>query len=240
MGLKESGQIGGAPRAPDQSRHRLARGARLAVRSDRRTRHLQDHRRRQDLEEDAVRRQRARRARHRGRLAEPERALRGDLSRLPQGLGHHQRRSGRQGRHLQVDRRRRHVEEGQRRSAVEADRQDRSRHRAQQPEGALRDDRSARQRRRTLQVERRRRDVDARQQQPAAARAAVLLQLRQRQSEERERGLRQRARVPQVDRRRQDVHRDGDAARRQPRHVDQSGQPGHHPAGQRRRRQRAR
>ena len=45
-----------------------------------------------------------------------------------------------------------------RRPAGEADRQDRSRHRAQQPQGALRDDRSAGQRRRALPVERRRRD----------------------------------------------------------------------------------
>ena len=91
----------------------------------------------------------------------PDVALRRDLSGLPQGLGHHQRRSGRQGRHLQVGRRRRDMEEDQRRPAIEADRQDRSRHRAQQPQGALRDDRGARQRRRPLPLERRRRELDA-------------------------------------------------------------------------------
>ena len=83
-------------------------------------------------------------------------------------------------RHLQVDRRRRDVEEDQRRPARQVDRQDRHRHRAQQSEGALRDGRSAGQRRRPLPLERRRRIVDARQQQPAPARAAVLLPLRRR------------------------------------------------------------
>ena len=49
-------------------------------------------------------------------------------------------------------------------------------------------------------------ELGARQQQPAPARAAVLLPLRQRQSEERKRSVGQRARPAQVDRRRQDVH----------------------------------
>ena len=85
-----------------QHQHGVAGGARLAVRPQRRTRHLQDHRRRQDLEEDAVRQQRDRRARHRGGLGESRHPLRRDVSRLPQGLGHHQRRPRERGRHLQV------------------------------------------------------------------------------------------------------------------------------------------
>ena len=101
-----------------QHQHGVARGARLAVRSERRARHLQDHRRRQDVEEDAVREQRDRRPRHRSRLGESRHPLRGDVSRLPQGLGHHQRRSRQRRRHLQVHRRRRDVEEDQRRPAV--------------------------------------------------------------------------------------------------------------------------
>ena len=50
------------------------------------------------------------------------------------------------------------MEEDHRRPAGEADRQDRSRHRAQQSEGALRDGRGAGPRRRALPVERRRRE----------------------------------------------------------------------------------
>ena len=66
--------------------------------------------------------------------------------------------------------------------------------------------------------------VDAGQQQPAPARAAVLLPLRDGQSEERKRSVGQRARPAQVHRRRQDLDHGGDAARRQPRHVVQPGQ----------------
>ena len=58
MGLKDAGPDRHRHRPPDQSRHRVARGARLAVRAERRARRLQDDRRRQDLEEDAVREQR--------------------------------------------------------------------------------------------------------------------------------------------------------------------------------------
>ena len=90
---------------------RVARRARLAVRPERRARHLQDHRRRQDVEEDAVRRTTrpaAATSKSTGRTRHP---LRGDVPRLPQGLGHHQRRPGGRRRHLQVDRRRRDLEE---------------------------------------------------------------------------------------------------------------------------------
>ena len=93
MGLKDAGQIGSIVDPPDQPRRRLARGARVAVRAERRARHLQDDRRRQDVEEDAVRQRRDRRPRRRGQLREPERALCRHVSRLPQGLGHHFRRS---------------------------------------------------------------------------------------------------------------------------------------------------
>ena len=124
---------------PLQHQHGVAGGARLAVRSQRRTRHLQDHRWRQDLEEDAVREQPDRRSRYRGGLGESRHPLRGDVQGLPQGLGHHQWRAGVRGRHLQVDRRRRDMEEDHSGSSGRPHRQDRHRHLAQQPEGALRD-----------------------------------------------------------------------------------------------------
>ena len=60
---------------------------------------------------------------------------------------------------------------------------------------------------RALPLERRRRVVDARQQQPAPARAAVLLPLRHGQPQERERSVGERARPAQERGRRQDVHR---------------------------------
>ncbi len=74
------------------------------------------------------------------------------------------------------------------------------------PRVALRDGRSARHRRRPLPLQRRRRIVGARQQQPAPARAAVLLPLRQRQPEERKRSVGERARPAEIQRRRQDLH----------------------------------
>ncbi len=75
-----------------QHQHGVAGGARLALWPERRTRRVQDHRRWDDLEEDAVHQQRDRRARHRGGLGESRHPLRGGLPRLPQRLGHHQRR----------------------------------------------------------------------------------------------------------------------------------------------------
>ncbi len=89
---------------------------------------------------------------------------------------------------------------------ADAHRQDRSRHRPQQSERALRDGRGARQRGRPLSLERRRRELDDGERQPAPARAAVLLPLRERQPQERERGVGERARPAPLDRRRQDLH----------------------------------
>ena len=75
--------------------------------------------------------------------ANPERALCRHVPRLPQRLGHHQRRPGERRRHLQVDGRRRDVDEAVERPAVHADRQDRHRHRAQSTGDRLRDGRGA-------------------------------------------------------------------------------------------------
>ena len=52
-------------------------------RAERRARHLQEHRRRQDLEEDAVPRQQDRRRRHRDRSAQSQRHVRGVVGGLP-------------------------------------------------------------------------------------------------------------------------------------------------------------
>jgi hypothetical protein len=69
------------------------------------------------------------------------------------GLGHHQRRSRERRRHLQVDRRRRHVEAHHQRVAEGPDRQDRHRDRAQQSARALCDGRGARQPGRAVPIE---------------------------------------------------------------------------------------
>ena len=85
------------------------------------------------------------------------------------------------------------------------DRQGVGRRRAVESEGRLRAGRGGRREGRALPIGRQRRELDARQQQPVAARAAVLFQQGIRQPEGRERGVRHRALVPPVDRRRQDV-----------------------------------
>ena len=64
VGFRDAQQHLEDPHPPDQSRHRLRRGVRQARRAERRARRLQDHRRRQDLEEGAVPRQQDRRRRH--------------------------------------------------------------------------------------------------------------------------------------------------------------------------------
>ena len=151
----------------------------------------------------------------------PDEVYAGDVPRLPQGLGHHQRRAGQRGRHLQVHRRRHEMGEALGRAAAAAHRQDRHRRGAEQAEHRLRHGRGARARGRPLSIGRQRRDVGDREQQPAPARAAVLLPLRRRQPEERERGLGERTRPLEIHRRRQDVRGDAHAARRQPRHLVQ-------------------
>ena len=131
----------------------------------------------------------------RDQLLEPERALRRDVSRLPQGLGHHQRRSRDRGRHLQVDRRRRHVERSSRRGCRRrSSARSTSTSRAASPttvyamveapgaEGGLyrSNDSGA--------------TLEAGEQRGEPALASVLLPLRRRQPEEPERSLGQRAR----------------------------------------------
>jgi hypothetical protein len=93
-GLKDAGQIGSHRRPPDQPRHRWLAALGSPFGPNERARRLQDDRRRQDLDENAVRQRAHRRSRRRDELVQPERAVRRDVPRLPQGLGHHQRRAG--------------------------------------------------------------------------------------------------------------------------------------------------
>ena len=196
-----------------QPRHRVGGRGRLAVRPHRHAGRLQDHRRREDLGPHAVREPGNRGARGRHQPGESRRSVRRDVPRLPQGLGHHQRRAGQRGRHLQVHRRRHEMGEALGRAAAAADRQDRHRRGTEQAEHRLRHGRGARARGRPLSIGRQRRDVGDREQHHAPARAAVLLPLRRRQPEERERGLGERTRPLEIHRRRQDVRGDPHAAR---------------------------
>ena len=76
--------------------------------TERRARRLQDHRRRQDVEADAVPRQQDRRGRARLRPEERERRLHRAVGIAALPVGHVERRSGQ--RPVQVDRRRRELE----------------------------------------------------------------------------------------------------------------------------------
>ena len=95
------------PHPPDQSRHRLRRRLRPLRRGQRRARRLQDHRRRQDVEEGAVPQREDRRRRHRDRPPQPERDVRGDVGGVPRRVPDVERRPRQ--RPVQVDRRRRDV-----------------------------------------------------------------------------------------------------------------------------------
>ena len=227
MGLKESGQIGGIKVHPVQHQHRVAGGARLAVRPERRARRLQDHRRRQDVEEDAVRQQRDRRPRHRGRLGESRHALRRRCTRASARAG----TSSAAARPAKAASTSRPTAARRGSTSPTACRKDligkididiaRSNPRvlyamveALGNQGGLYRSNDAGE------------TWTLRQQQPAPARAAVLLPLRQRQPEERERSLGQRARACSKSTDGGKTFTVGrDAARRQPRHVVQPRQP---------------
>ncbi len=91
-------------RAPQGSEHRLRRGRRPPLRAESGAWRLQDDRRRQDLDEHEVHRQRHRLHRSRDAPDQPEHAVRGVVSAAPAALGLQRRRAGQ--RHL-ADRRRR-------------------------------------------------------------------------------------------------------------------------------------
>ena len=88
---------------------RLRRGAGTALGAGRRPRPVQDHRRRQDVEGGADDQREHRRHRHRARSVEPRHAVRGVVSAPAPRLHAHRRRPGVGD--LQIDRRRRDVDE---------------------------------------------------------------------------------------------------------------------------------
>ena len=91
-------------RPPEGSEHRLRRGARAPVRAEPRARPLQDDRRRQDLDEHQVHRQRHRLHRRGDGSVEPERAVRRVVPAPADAVGLQRRRPGQ--RPLEDDRRR--------------------------------------------------------------------------------------------------------------------------------------
>ena len=97
---------------PRRQQHRARRGAGSALRPRRRSRRLQDDRRRRDLEAGAQGRRRHGRQRPRDGRDRSQDAVRVDVSAPALAVLHERRRSGQ--RHLEVDRRRRHVDESSR------------------------------------------------------------------------------------------------------------------------------
>ncbi len=171
-------------RAPDQPRRRVARRARLAVRAERRARHLQDDRRRQDLEEDAVRQRRDRRPRRRGQLRPtPTSSMPACIAasaRAGTSFPEVPRREG--GIYKSVDGGETWTKLSSGLPSTLIGKIDIGVARSQ-PSHGLRDGGGARQRRRAVQVRRCRRVVEARERRGEPAHAAVLLPLRRRQSE---------------------------------------------------------
>ena len=104
-GLRDSRHIAPHRAPPDQPRHRLRRRARSPVGTESRARSLQVGRRRQDVAQRAVRRQRHRRRRCGDRSVGSEGDVRRGVSAAPARVGLPRRRPGQ--RPLQVDRRRR-------------------------------------------------------------------------------------------------------------------------------------
>ncbi len=90
-----------------QPGHRLRRGLRPLLRSERRARRVQDHGRRQDLEAHAVQGSADRRRRHRAGCQQSKRSLRRLVGGVPHRIPDVERRPGQW--HVQVDGRRRHM-----------------------------------------------------------------------------------------------------------------------------------
>ena len=106
-----------------QRRRRLRRGDRTSLRTKRRARRVPDEGRRQDVAEGPLRRRQDRRRGHRAGPIEPADSLRDDVAGAADAVEHHEHRPGR--RPLQVDRRRRDVDEADGRLAGGQSREDR-------------------------------------------------------------------------------------------------------------------
>ncbi len=79
VGLKETQSIGRIDRAPDQPEHRVGRGGRASVRTESRARRLHDDRRRQDVDEDALRQRQHGSAGHHHRPEQPAESVGDDV-----------------------------------------------------------------------------------------------------------------------------------------------------------------
>ena len=114
-GLRDVGQIGEVRIHPVGPEHGVGRGHRRRVQAQPRPRHLQDHRRRQDLAEHALRVRQHRRHGRGDPARQPQRGLRLDEPRGAEALDHHQRLP--RGRLLQEHRRGRALPEDHQRPA---------------------------------------------------------------------------------------------------------------------------
>ncbi len=138
MGLRESRHINRIVIDPRGQQHRVRRRDRSALRTGRRPRPVQDHRRRRDLEAGAQGRRRHRRERRRaGGDGSPD-ALRLDLPAPARAVLHERRRPGQ--RHLEIDGPRRDVDAPHDRPASRIAGPHRTRRVPPQREHRLRDD----------------------------------------------------------------------------------------------------
>ncbi len=94
VGFHDSDAISKIRIHPDQSRHRVRRRLRPLRQGQRRARRLQEHRRRQELEEGAVPQRQDRRHRRRDRSQEPERDVRRAVGGVPRRVPDVERRPG--------------------------------------------------------------------------------------------------------------------------------------------------
>ncbi len=177
-------------------------------------------RRREDVEEDPVRGRQDRRLGPRDGPVQPAHPLRRASGRSSDARGS-SCRADRAVEPLEVDRRRRHVEEADRRVCPRGSgARSASRPRAAAARPRLRVRRG--QARRPLPQRGLRREVHARQRRAQDPRAGLVLLVGLRRSEERRPRLPAERPAAQVDRRRQDLREPARAPRRQPRHVDRS------------------
>ncbi|CAA9294553.1 MAG: GH74 / GH33, partial [uncultured Gemmatimonadaceae bacterium] len=222
-------------RAPPEPRRGLRRRTRQPVRAEPRARRLPHARRRAELAAGALRLRQHRRGGRGDGARQPERALRLDVARRAQAVDDHQRRA--RGGRVQEHRRRRPVDEARRRAAERAGGQEQRRRHRRAPATRLRAG-GGQAGRGALPLRGRGRDVDAGERRPAAHHAPVLLHDDHRRPGEPRRGVRGHRGLLQVHRRRPDVGDAPDAARRQPRPLDQPARSGDHDPVERRRRER--
>ena len=125
MGLADSKHINRIVIDPTQQQHRARRGDRCALRTGRRSRRLQDDRRRRDVEAGVEGRRRHGRERSRDGGDRPERSVRVDVSASALAVLHERRRTRQ--RHLEIDRRRRQLDAARRADCRRATRPHRAR-----------------------------------------------------------------------------------------------------------------